>query len=578
MAEIDIPLDYGSGLGDEAVHEGSFSPRRYAEEEEEIMDVDGNDMERNESGSRGTRFYALPAEEGISAGANRGVKSLSRAELNKLDEERLLGPEDESDPPPSPRPESSSDVRLDTLHIEGLPITQLSTSRLFAYVTHFGAQPLGLEWVNDQRCNVVFPSESSARLGLEYLCPAQDMDSAPLPSIEELQSLGHDHWQEEHFSSLCTFRKAHRVPGKLYNTSERETATSSDFDPNGGNGSSLPDDVPEIYRELEQAERLERQSQPAYQALRKLRSSLWVRYALKSHDIKPSDAAKRSQWYREHGIEAGRDVVPKLLNVGEVGEAVELFPESDGAEATPSSQPAKFTSPAAPIGLPERPDWFVAATTSEVRKGRGSANKRAVMDDLDAELDQHLASRDQEDQGPAEGDESMDQENRRLSNLSRSRWGRRDTDEVEERYGEARTRRRGRGAGEGRAVMDSLDEELDDRNRQRSASPIAARASKRKEEGDLFGAPAEGRMKIKGRGAMKAPSGDGFSRGWGDDEDLFGRDPAGRNRRGRGGRRNQERELLKADEKSLASRLASDQGSLLNRIGEGGRSLSERLG
>ncbi len=135
------------------------------------------------------RFYALPTDQAIEAGAQRGPTPLTASEPN-LDDAALIGTEEPSETPDPPAVESGSDIRLDTLLIEGPPITQLSTSRLFAYLTHFGAQPLGLEWIDDQSCKIVFADERSARLGLEYLIPAPprdemqsaEEDATPLPT------------------------------------------------------------------------------------------------------------------------------------------------------------------------------------------------------------------------------------------------------------------------------------------------------------------------------------------------------------------------------------------------------------
>nr|GAT46099.1 predicted protein [Mycena chlorophos] len=53
--------------------------------------------------------------------------------------------------------------RVNALLLSGSPIGSLPTASLFAYATHFDAHPLGLEWVDDERCVFVFDSKADAR-------------------------------------------------------------------------------------------------------------------------------------------------------------------------------------------------------------------------------------------------------------------------------------------------------------------------------------------------------------------------------------------------------------------------------
>ncbi|KAG6915384.1 hypothetical protein DXG01_011756 [Tephrocybe rancida] len=64
---------------------------------------------------------------------------------------------------------SDTIYRGNALLLLGPPIAHLPTARLFAYAKHFDAQPMGLEWVDDNTCVLVFPSKNSARLAHRYL-------------------------------------------------------------------------------------------------------------------------------------------------------------------------------------------------------------------------------------------------------------------------------------------------------------------------------------------------------------------------------------------------------------------------
>ncbi|KAJ6516356.1 hypothetical protein C8R45DRAFT_959840 [Mycena sanguinolenta] len=59
--------------------------------------------------------------------------------------------------------------RKNALLLHGSPIANLPTAGLFAYATHFDAHPLGLEWVDDERCVFVFSSKVEARAAYKSL-------------------------------------------------------------------------------------------------------------------------------------------------------------------------------------------------------------------------------------------------------------------------------------------------------------------------------------------------------------------------------------------------------------------------
>ncbi len=59
--------------------------------------------------------------------------------------------------------------RTNAILLRGTPISQLPTARIFAYAKHFDTTPLGLEWVNDETCILVYPSTSLARTAFTSL-------------------------------------------------------------------------------------------------------------------------------------------------------------------------------------------------------------------------------------------------------------------------------------------------------------------------------------------------------------------------------------------------------------------------
>ncbi|KAI0301871.1 hypothetical protein B0F90DRAFT_1606034, partial [Multifurca ochricompacta] len=62
-----------------------------------------------------------------------------------------------------------STQRPNALLLHGPPIAHLSTKFIFEYVTHLDANPLGLEWVDDTTCILLFTSSVAATTALSLL-------------------------------------------------------------------------------------------------------------------------------------------------------------------------------------------------------------------------------------------------------------------------------------------------------------------------------------------------------------------------------------------------------------------------
>ncbi|KAI9001142.1 hypothetical protein BD414DRAFT_473750 [Trametes punicea] len=62
-----------------------------------------------------------------------------------------------------------SPIRENAILIHGSPISHLPTSNIFAYATHFDAKPLGLEWIDDTTCVLVFETKTAARAAYRAL-------------------------------------------------------------------------------------------------------------------------------------------------------------------------------------------------------------------------------------------------------------------------------------------------------------------------------------------------------------------------------------------------------------------------
>ncbi|EJD00869.1 uncharacterized protein FOMMEDRAFT_21345, partial [Fomitiporia mediterranea MF3/22] len=58
-------------------------------------------------------------------------------------------------------------LRPNALYLRGSPITHLPTNNIFAYARHFNMEPVGLEWIDDQSCVLVFPTNAACRAAVE---------------------------------------------------------------------------------------------------------------------------------------------------------------------------------------------------------------------------------------------------------------------------------------------------------------------------------------------------------------------------------------------------------------------------
>lgn len=437
----------------------------------------------------------------------RSCSGLILGILTRNSRPRFSAKEDSIPPQVPPPIGGGADLRLNALHLTGQPIAALSTSRLFAYVSHFGAQPIGVEWINDSSVNIVFANAEAARLAIEYICPAVPMSSTPLTPLPQLKDLEEasqltegNEWPMPLLESCLMPRRAHRFPSKLYNGVERDYLSKAaeerrtELNPAP---SEFPDDAPDIYRELEQQDKslAKNQGDPVLKDVRRLLATMWVRFALASADIKAKNAKKQSEWYKERGDDAGRQVVTKLLDVSEKSEARELLPGSSmEANRRDNANNRHLELPGAPwlrIGASQPYDASSAADRAS--PSASSSTSRP--------LPPHMTMR-------SGGRTEMQ---RRSASPTRAGGG-----------GGEGARSRGRGA-RGRAVMDGMDDldaDMDRYAAQRDTTPLAGTA----EDADMMEATADDgttqpqkQTKIRGRGRHKAPGSSGGMAGWRDD-------------------------------------------------------------
>ena len=136
--------------------------------------------------------------------------------------------------------------RPNALFMTGPPIAHLPTARIFAYSTHFDAHPMGLEWVDDNTCVLVFESIKTAREAFSRL----QKSASEAPDMEDLIA-------------------AKPIPIAFWPAEERINQTL-------GKGQGL-------------------------------KGTIRMRWA-KADDVKKKGAKKESQFYKRHGRTAGKEL------------------------------------------------------------------------------------------------------------------------------------------------------------------------------------------------------------------------------------------------------------------------------
>lgn len=271
---------------------------------------------------------------------------------------------------------SDPSLRDNAILLHGPPISHLPTENIFAYATHFDSHPIGLEWIDDTTCILVFSTKTAARGAFRYLAKSH----AEEPSGEG-------------------FITAKPIPIAFWPPEDR------------------------INKSLGKGEGL--------------KGAIRMRWAL-TLDVKKRGAKKESGFYKRYGDHAGRigqegevDNRPAKKRRGELDKAQEMakldddldafLAEGESEPAEPPSPPSKMRSDYinhGPKTLLERtsnrrtghlesrltaPFPRQGQRPEEVesrdlghrlsdRSGRG--RQKVTQEDLDAELDAFLSAKD----------------------------------------------------------------------------------------------------------------------------------------------------------------------------------------
>ncbi|KAI0092573.1 hypothetical protein BDY19DRAFT_925038 [Irpex rosettiformis] len=263
---------------------------------------------------------------------------------------------------------SDPTLRDNAILLHGPPISHVPTENIFAYTTHFDAHPIGLEWIDDTTCILVFSTKAAARGAFRYLAKSH----AEEPSEEG-------------------FITAKPIPIAFWPPEER------------------------INKSLGKGEGL--------------KGAIRMRWAL-TLDVKKHGARVESEFYKKYGSNAGkagydeeRQAKKRRGELGERNEAEErakldedldafLAEDPDMPPSPPSKmradyvtrerhsapgrgpQPSLESRLAAPFPRRGHRDYSHRREHDKVARNRREERPKKTQEDLDAELDAFLNSRD----------------------------------------------------------------------------------------------------------------------------------------------------------------------------------------
>ncbi|KAE8542903.1 hypothetical protein D1P53_000966 [Cryptococcus gattii VGV] len=202
--------------------------------------------------------------------------------------------------------ESGVAVKGNALYLSSELIQHLSTSKIFSWATGLGAQPMGIEWINDTTLHILFPSPRLAILALALL--AKTGFTLPSPQEQEQeqeQEQGDDPLQERSahpFPLSLLPRKPVAPPAEEGGEIEPETEAITK---RGRGQFTLPNRPSHSPRTHDTEDLLE--TIPLEDGINPL-ARIALRLAL-IDDMTVRQGGKESTWYKKHGFQAGKETL-----------------------------------------------------------------------------------------------------------------------------------------------------------------------------------------------------------------------------------------------------------------------------
>ncbi|WVQ92450.1 hypothetical protein IAS59_006259 [Cryptococcus gattii] len=195
--------------------------------------------------------------------------------------------------------ESGVAVKANAVYLASELIQHLSTSKIFSWATGLGAQPMGIEWINDTTLHILFPSPRLAVLALALL--AKTGFALPSPHEQE-QEQGDDPFQERSahpFPLSLLPRKPVAPVAPVAGGEEAEEAEEAEAVTKRGRGQfTLPNRPSHSHDDL--LETIEDGINPL--------ARIALRLALVD-DMTVRQGGKESTWYKKHGFQAGKETL-----------------------------------------------------------------------------------------------------------------------------------------------------------------------------------------------------------------------------------------------------------------------------
>ncbi|KAI5122184.1 hypothetical protein M0805_007081 [Coniferiporia weirii] len=161
---MDIYTD-DTSYGDDSLALSYDDATTYEEQVAALPVEKGRRSRATELASRITNRVYLPPESLSKAKRKRDEDEEDEEEAN-LDDAAMDGVA------------APNDLRPNGLYLNGSPVANLPTNHVFSYARHYNTEPVGLEWIDDKSCVLIFATNAACQAALNILrkLPTEEPD------------------------------------------------------------------------------------------------------------------------------------------------------------------------------------------------------------------------------------------------------------------------------------------------------------------------------------------------------------------------------------------------------------------
>ncbi|AAW46772.2 hypothetical protein CNM01940 [Cryptococcus deneoformans JEC21] len=202
-------------------------------------------------------------------------------------------------------------VKANAVYLSSELIQHLSTSKIFSWATGLGAEPMGIEWINDTALHILFPTPQLSILALSLLSKTGFALGDDGQVEEEGAETQRDDPLQERSAHPFPLSLLPRKPARLLEqpieTSALTPEEGTDTVTKRGRGQfALPDrPSPSLRSSYDDDNTALLESIPLEDGVNPL-ARIALRLAL-VEDMTVRQRGKESGWYKKHGFEAGKE-------------------------------------------------------------------------------------------------------------------------------------------------------------------------------------------------------------------------------------------------------------------------------